>query len=194
MAHSEATPKSSPDPFDPTSLRINPATTATVGVKKLITTIPARKPNRQVFVRVQPDEAYRLTTAVIEHKEDNEIYLVAPSMHDALADEIAFVTLFTAIDRQSNLFLWPVKLPKDDGRANAWHLSALAAAEEAMKAWVRVAANMGAQAYDVFRATGNLPEPEWPELDLKKILKIAFRDRYIDADDHPIVKKLQGRS
>jgi hypothetical protein len=194
MAHTESQPANLPDPFNPASLRINPATAATVGVKKLITTVPARKPNRQVFVRVHPDAAYRLTTAVIEHKEDNEIYLVAPSMLEALADEVAFVTLFTAIDRQGNLFLWPVKLPKDDGRANAWHLSARAAAEEAMKAWVRVSANMGAQAYDVFRATGNLPEPEWPDLDLQKILKVAFRDRFIEDDDHPVIKKLEGRS
>jgi hypothetical protein len=49
----------------------------TVGVKKLLTTVPVRKPNRQDFVRVHPDPEYRLTpAATIEVKDDGEIYLV----------------------------------------------------------------------------------------------------------------------
>lgn len=183
-----------PDPFDPAALRINPASTASIGVKKLLTTIPARKPGKQVFVRVHPDEIYRLTAAVVDLKEEGEVYLVAPSVAEALAEEVTLVTLFTAVDRQGNLFLWPVKLPKGDARSNTWNLSALAAAEAAMKAWVRVVANMAGQAYDVFRATGDLPEPEWPDLTLKEILKIAFRDRYIDDLEHPVIRKLQGRT
>ena len=65
-------------------------------------------------------------TAVIEIKEDNEVYLVAPELHEVLGTEITLVTLFTAVDRQGNVFLWYVKVPKDDGRANDWHASALA--------------------------------------------------------------------
>ena len=113
------------DPFDPAALRLNPGGTASVGVKKLLTTIPVRKPSKQVFVRAHPSEDYRLTTAVIDLKEEGEVYLVAPSLVEALADEVTLVTIYTAVDRQGNAFLWAVKLPKDDARANAWHLSAL---------------------------------------------------------------------
>ncbi len=90
--------------------------------------------------------------------------------------------------------MWHVKLPKDDARANAWHQSAAAAADVAMQHWVRVQANLGAQAYDVFRAPGNLPDPDWPDLTMKEILKIAFRDRFIDDADHPVLRKLRGQS
>ena len=68
-----------PNPFDPAALRLDQSYADTVGVKKLLTTVPVRKPNRQDFVRVHPDPAYRLTpAAIIEVKEDREVYLVTP--------------------------------------------------------------------------------------------------------------------
>ena len=38
-----------PDPFDLTSLRLNPSFLETSGVKKLLTTVPARRPGPQDF-------------------------------------------------------------------------------------------------------------------------------------------------
>ena len=70
-----------PNPFDPAALRLDQSFAETVGVKKLLTTVPVRKPNRQDFVRVHADPAYRLTpAAIIELKEDREVYLVTPTM------------------------------------------------------------------------------------------------------------------
>jgi hypothetical protein len=65
-----------PNPFDNLSaLRLDQSYADTVGVKKLLTTVPVRKPNRQDFVRVHPDPEYRLTpAAIIEVKEDREVY------------------------------------------------------------------------------------------------------------------------
>ena len=50
------------------------------------------------------------------------------------------------------------------GKHNEWHRSAAEAAELAMKRWLRLTANMSLGAYEVFEATGDLPEPEWPDL------------------------------
>jgi hypothetical protein len=47
------------NPFDPANLRLDQSYTETVGVKKLITTIPVRKPNKQVFFRIHPGEEWR---------------------------------------------------------------------------------------------------------------------------------------
>src|SRR5512132_2903350 len=70
-----------PDPFDPAALRLDQSFAETVGVRKLLTTVPVRKPNRQDFVRVHPDPAYRLMpAAIIELKDDREVYLVTPGM------------------------------------------------------------------------------------------------------------------
>src|SRR5689334_18596049 len=68
-----------PDPFDPAALRLDQAFAETAGVKRLLTTVPVRKPNRQDFVRVHPDPRYQLTPAsIIELKEDRETYLARP--------------------------------------------------------------------------------------------------------------------
>ena len=35
-------------------------------------------------------------------------------------------------------------------------------------------------------------EPVWPDISFEEILKIAFRDRYVDDVDHPLLQKLRG--
>ena len=182
-----------PDPFDPAALRLDQSYADTVGVKKLLTTVPVRKPGRQDFVRVHPDPGYRLTpAAIIEVKEDREVYLVIPDMAQALPGEFSTATLFTAISRQGTLFLWPVKLPRPDGRQNEWHRSAAEGAERAMEKWVRVTSSMALGAYEIFEASGELPEPVWPDYSFRQILEIAFRDRVVDRPDHPLVQRLRG--
>jgi hypothetical protein len=46
--------------------------------------------------------------------------------------------------------------------------------------------------YDVFQATGDLPEPKWPEQPLQELLRIAFKDRFITTLDHPVLQRLRG--
>jgi hypothetical protein len=182
-----------PDPFDPAALRLNQSFADTVGVKKLLTTVPVRKPNRQEFVRVHPDPAYRLTpAAIIELKEDREVYLVTPAMASELPSEVTQAALLTAINRQRVLFLWLVKLPGPDGKHNEWHRSAAEAAERGMHRWVRVAANMSLGAYELGEAIGNLPEPEWPDVPFPEILRLAFRNHIVDRPDHPLLQRLRG--
>ena len=48
-----------PDPFDPANLRLSQSFVETAGVKKLLTTVPVRKPSPQDFVRVHPSPEYR---------------------------------------------------------------------------------------------------------------------------------------
>jgi hypothetical protein len=187
---------SAPDPFDPASLRLPQDFTASMGVRKALLSVPIRKPDKSWFVRVHPDPSYRLQTAVVELKEDRggETYLVAPALWPELASEATFSprALFTAINRQGVLFLWPIRLPGTDGRHDDWSRTALEAADMASKSWVRVVANMGLGACDVFQATGNLPEPEWPDVPLRELLRVAFKDRFITDREHPVLRKLRG--
>jgi hypothetical protein len=182
------------NPFDPAALRLDQTFADNVGVKKHVITVPVGKPNRQDFVRVHRQLEYRLApAAIIEVKEDREVYLVTPVMAQELPGEFAAVTLFTAINRQGVLRLWPVKLPGPDGKHNEWHRSAAEAAELAMKSWIRLTANMSLGANEIFEATGDLPEPEWPDIPFPEILKIAFKDRIVDRADHPLVQRLRGQ-
>ncbi|MGA8921274.1 MAG: hypothetical protein WB540_21275, partial [Pseudolabrys sp.] len=85
-----------PNPFDPAALRLDQSFADTVGVKKHLVTVPVRKPNRQDFVRVHSHLEYRLTpAAIIEVKEDREVYLVTPNIARELAGEFTAATLFT---------------------------------------------------------------------------------------------------
>lgn len=187
------TTHTTPNPFDPAALRLSQSFADTVGVKKLLTTVPVRKPGRQDFVRVHPDPEYRLTpAAIIELKEDREVYLVTPKMAQVLPSEFATVTLLTTINRQGVLHLWPVKQPGPDGKHNEWHRSAAEAAERAMEQWVRVTANMSLGAYEIREAIGDAPDPAWPDISFEEILKIAFRDHIVDSVNHPLVQRLRG--
>jgi hypothetical protein len=133
-------PAASPDPFDPASLRLTSDFSASIGVKKALLSVPVRKPDKSWFVRVHPAEEYRLSTAVIELKEDRETYLVAPSLWRELATETTFSprALFTTLNKQNVLFLWPIRLPGPDGRVDDWSRTALEAAQMAVKSWCRV--------------------------------------------------------
>jgi hypothetical protein len=182
----------SDDRFNPKNLRRSQVFNATQGAKKQILRVPVSKPNRETYVRTRDDLEYRLDTAVLELKEENETYLVAPGLHEELSSEIRPVTLYTTISRQGDLSLWPVKLPGPDGQWNPWHQSAANAAERAKGKWVRLVANKSLGAYDIFVATGNLPDPEWPDMSLQDILHTAFSDRYIDTMDHIILRRLRG--
>jgi len=109
------------DPFDLANLRLSQNFNEAAGVKKLLRTVPVRKPNRQDFIRVNPSPAYRENFAMVELKEDREQYLVAGAgLVAELAAEIVNMTIFTATNRQGVCFLWPVRLPNADGRDMEW--------------------------------------------------------------------------
>lgn len=164
-----------------------------IGVKKALVTVPVHKPGKQDFIRVHPDPAFRLQTAVIEVKEENETYLVAPHLWSDLPTELTPKILFTAINRQGVVFIWPVRLPGADGKSNPWNDSALNAANMAMKGWIRLTSNRSLGAYEIWEATGDLNDPVWPEISFQKIIEIAFQSLYIDTVDHPVIKRLFGQ-
>jgi hypothetical protein len=182
-----------PDPFDPESLRLPQDFSAALGVKKALLTVPIRRPAREWFIRVHPDPQYHLQTAVIELKEVGELYLVSQHLWPDLAGESTFTTkmLFLAINRQQVLFFWPVRLPGTDGRVDTWSKSALEAAQMAMHSWVRVTPDQSLGAYNVFYAD-HPRDPVWPELSMQELLRIAFKDRYVDTLDHIILRQLRG--
>jgi hypothetical protein len=185
-----ATP--APDPFDIATLRLNPAFLETAGVKKLLTTVPARRPHPQEFIRVHPAPEYRADFAVIDLKDEGENYLVRPETLPDLAGEIVYKTLFTAINRQGVLFFWPVRLPAPDDRPMEWWRSAREAAELAMGRWVRIKANRALGAYEITVAENPVADPVWPELSYQELVRISFRERMITSVDHPVIKRLRG--
>jgi hypothetical protein len=180
------------DPYDLSNLRLDQSFVESAGVKRLLTSVPVRKPNPQDFIRAHPGPEYRAALAIIELRDDRETYLVVPSVARDLPGEFVMANVYTAMNRQGVVQLWPVRLPAVDGRVLEWHRSAAEAAELAMQKWVRVKANMSLGAYEIFEATSTIPDPEWPEQSFQDLLRIAFRDRLIDSLGHPVIKRLRG--
>ena len=85
------------DPFDPANLRLSQSFTETVGVKKLLTTVPVRKPGPQDFVRVHSAAEYRENFPIIELRDDREEYIVTNALVPELTGE--FVTKTLSIDK-----------------------------------------------------------------------------------------------
>jgi hypothetical protein len=174
------------------ALRLSQDMASVTGTREILAHVAVRKPNRTEFVRVHPDPQMTLLTAVFTDKEERETFIVAPAMREALLGEIRPVLLMTAITRQGVLFVWPVPLPDESGRRNAWSETAREGSELAKSAWVRLAADMSLGAYRLYQAEGALSEPTWPDKTLSDLLEIAFRGRIIDSEDHPVVRRLRG--
>lgn len=186
--------KEAADPFDPAKLRLSQNFLSTGGVKKHIPSLSARKPTKEEGFRVHPAPEYSLDTLLLELKDSGEIYLISPDLHGELVTEktVTARRIVAAVNRQGSPFLWPLKLPSPEGRQDRWAESALEAAEAATKTWVRMQADMGLGGYVFFTPLGELPPPEWPDMDLRQMLKLAFRNTFIDTPDHLVLRRLRG--
>ncbi len=185
-----------PDPFDPASLRLGSDYSEGLGVRKVITTIPNRKPHQTEWFRVRPGSEWRLETAVLELEKGVErtTYLVTPALWPDLFGEVSPALLLTCVSRVGDLFMWRIKLPGPDGRANTWTESAIQIAKAAETNWCRMKADMSNGIYTHRQSDNGLPEPKWPDLAFSDILKIAFRDRMIDSANHPVLRDLRGEA
>lgn len=184
----------SPDPFDPESLRLGTDYSEGLGVRKVISTIPNRKPNKSEWFRVRPGEDWRVQTAVLELEKgvERSTYLVAQSLWADLSGEITPAMLLTCVNRAGDLFLWRVKLPGPDSRSNTWTDSALQIAKAAETTWCRMVSDMNNGIYTHFEPRHDLPDPKWPSISFREIIRIAFRDRMIESLDHPVLRELRG--
>jgi len=117
---------------------------------------------------------------------------VSPELHSHVVRDGFRARLTLAVTRSGDLFLWLQKLPSPDGRTCRWNDSMLVAAQLAETKWVRVVSNMDAGCYDVFEAAGINVEPQWTELSFPEILRLCFKDRFINSLDHPFLRRLRG--
>ena len=166
---------------------------ATLGVKKLLTSVPVSKPKKPQFFRTHLSDDMTFPAMILENKEARESYVVVPEVAQEISELVRPVLLHAAIDRQNNVSLIPVPLPGEDGTRNPWHESLAQAVEHAKLKWLRITANMHAGGYDVYEAEGELPEPEWPAHDIDALVQVAFRGKIITSLDHPVVQSLLGK-
>jgi hypothetical protein len=184
-----------PDPFDLTAHRVNPSAYNETGKVTRIQQILAGRPGQQSFFRVHPDPTYRMAFAMVDMKDgaDREDYIVVRDLVPLLPGEYIYKMLYTTIDRQGVIRIWPVRIQGEDDRRSLWYQSAHEAAERATTKWVRIKANMSGGFYDISVSEAELPEPDWSQVaPFKDLLHRAYRDRVIDSLEHPVLKRLRG--
>jgi hypothetical protein len=183
------------DPFDPAKLRIDTTTDEALGVERPIVQVRVMRPGNQMFFRVHPGPEMRLDTRVIMLEAERETYLVTPAIATQIPGETRPVRLLTCIPRiGGGVFLWPLKLPRDDRRENNWNDSARKAAELGEKKWTRMQSNMTLGAYDI-TTSDHYPDPVWPKVTLGELLRVAFGDKgLVNQEDHPVIRQLRGRA
>jgi hypothetical protein len=185
-------PSSPLNPEDLTVFAIAPAFQESV-VKKLLTNVPVRKPTKESFVRTHPDLAHWARFGLLEFKETGKTYLLTPELAAEMQSKeeptFCLANLVLSVDRKSNVFLWPVKIPR---RESDWTNSARRAAEHARSEWVRLIPNMSTHCYDIAVAKDQNLEPVWPTESYKDVLGVAFSNRVISSMLHPVVQELLG--
>jgi hypothetical protein len=182
------------NPFTPENLRLPQNFTETIGVKKLLTTVPVRKPGNQTFFRVHPKPDYRAMCPVIELKNEREEYIVTNSLLPELATEVVFKQLVLATTRGGVPFILPLRFPGADGKDNEWWRSLREHAKRAETHWIRIIPNQELGAYEAMQAADMLSEPTWPDLPFWEIIAIAFKNYLIDKLDHPVIQRLRGQA
>jgi hypothetical protein len=155
--------------------------------------VDVRKPKKQEYVRVHTSPEMCITIAAVITEENQETYLVPPDMRVNVANEYVVIRLHVAMNRDGEVFLWPLKLQAVGARPNPWTESMARAIATAKQDWVRVSANMAGQRYNIQVANNQQIGNPWREnLSMEDLVSSAFEGRVIDTDDHPVIRKLRG--
>ena len=163
-----------------------------IGTEEVLVNVAVRRPKSGEFFRCHPDPDMSMPVSVFDDRDDQVVYYVMPELRPLMGEQVRQAMLVTCINQAGVVFLWPIKLAGDGGGSRAWADSAIRAATRAKSQWVRVIGELRNQAYRVFVAKGELPEPTWPEHSLQDYLVLGFEGQIVDAPSHPVIQRLQG--
>jgi hypothetical protein len=194
--HDQATDTGSPiiqgyDPFDPEAIRMD--LVADFEVERVLTAVPVRKPKRTEFIRVHPEFVCDRLLVERDTGMEKECYLVTPEVQHLVAQELRRTRLHVAITKHGTVFLWPIKLPLEgiDSGRRVFETASLIA-QQAKTLWVKSVWDRGLGGYEMYRAKGDLGEPQWPDKSFRDLMAIAFGSYLIDRADHEVIRELNG--
>jgi hypothetical protein len=186
------------DPFDPERLRYDEAefTADNISTKKNYGAVKVRKPGQQEWFQLHPSLKYQMPAALFVRKNTElltpQTYLV-PKEYWGLfkRQHLTPVRLRLAINSLDTEFLWDIRRPRD-GVMTYYHISVKEAADADEATWIRLDWDNGSRTYDYVEALDDLGDPQWqhPERSWGDWLRLAFRGRLIDREDHEVVCEL----
>jgi len=121
-----------------------------------------------------------------------ETHLVHKRVADKHRDLIRPAQVFVYTTSTGEFCLWPIKLQDQTGKISDWSHNALRQIHKARAAgkWCRFVPNQKLQTYHLKFTKEQPKHPEWPEGELRFLIDVAFRDRKILDEKHPILVPL----
>ena len=98
-----------PEEFDLDAIRLPQNFGESSGIKKLLTTVPVRKPNRTQFFRTHPD--HRLDVMLLKYGETDDLYIVMLQLRAEVEHLAKPYRLVLTVDRGGTVFIWPLAIP-----------------------------------------------------------------------------------
>jgi hypothetical protein len=194
-APSEVTSEDVTDIFsDLDKLKLSMEEASQLGSEEVTAIVDVRKPRANEFVRVSADPKMSFATSVFLDTE-KEVYFVPPAIRPHFPMGLKWMVLTLAVNQRGSCFLWPLALGEGGAtiaKRNKWNETARAAADLARTEWVKVISDMQDGGYRIFRAKGKLPEPVFPNKSMNDLLRLAFRNRVVDCEDHAAIKQAIG--
>jgi hypothetical protein len=166
---------------------------AHVQARKKAVSVPVQRPDRQHWIFIHPDRAWRMTVGVLDDKANRRTYVVEPMIVPEVADDLIPKLLVAYATRQGTACLWPIRMPDEEGRIDTYNESALVIVEQYAGQWIRVMSNQSDRCYDVLETPKlDLPTPKWPEGGFPWMFDTAFKNRVIRDLNHPLLQTLRG--
>ena len=153
--------------------------------------LEVRKPPADHYVHVHPDPDFNGVFPLYADSlvKRYEPYLIAPELMDTLPPQVRvnvkWVRLAVAVTDTGQLFLWHIPQTGSD-----WHEQGDQRVMTAMTQWAKVIPDTSG--YRQEDPVVQLPEPVFPGWSFAEYLARAFKDRYIDSLEHPVIKRLAG--
>lgn len=162
------------------------------GAKKYQHIVPIRKPKQDVFFRVHSEPTWRQVALLHKESDSGEFFYVEQEIVSKFSGNLGAFVLYSAVTRQGDFFIWPVRLEDSLKRPNTWISSSHKIAKQAEEKWLKISSNQTVGSYEAFVAEGKIPDPLWPDEGFEEMLERAFKDRVVDSLDHPLIRSLKG--
>jgi len=156
---------------------------------RVLTEVLIRKPAKYLWVRTHDSWSQTVITMKLD-----DLWILAPAIVSVVPPTLLGKTMLVPyITRQSDVFVWPLRVPKV-GQEDAWARTALTIAHLARTTWVQVSSNQRTGTYEHVRTPLPLEDPDWGKYTWEQIRELAIRPRLIDALDHPVLDQvLRGK-